>query len=510
MVTALDTEIAVLLRRITDLTKKLAAATDRDAQLELELELRRIRGQLADANKDRFGSSSERRGHDDTEPKPKPKPKKKPRGHGPTPQPQLPIDEITHALDDADCTCPKCAASLRVMANQFEETELISVVHVKYVLTKHKQQKYRCGRCGHIEAALGPKRLIPGGRYDLSFAVQVALDKYLYHLPLERQVRRMGRRGLRVTSQTLWDQLDALYLLLLPTFIALQARVLTSELLHADETTWRIMGKGGRHRSAKWWMWTLTSALGTVFSIQPSRGSEAARHVLQNFDGVLMADGYVVYASLEKALDKNGGVQIDLDGNPIPTPNYLLTGCWMHARRPFIRAEKSTPEVGHALDLIAKLYAVEAEAREAAGGDGAALLKHRRRLRKTKSRRIIEELKLWRDAQRPLPGTKYADGVTFLKNQWRPLIRFLDNPIIPLDNGEAERRIRGPVVGRKNFAGCQSERGARVAELLYSLLHSAVQQGVDPHAYLTAVISKAMTTPKCVLLPHQFAESLTK
>ena len=58
----------------------------------------------------------------------------------------------------------------------------------------HKQQKYRCGRCGHIEAALAPKRFLPGGRYDLSFVVQVALDKYLYHLPLERQVRRMGRR----------------------------------------------------------------------------------------------------------------------------------------------------------------------------------------------------------------------------------------------------------------------------------------------------------------------------
>ncbi|MCP4245406.1 MAG: transposase, partial [bacterium] len=232
---ALDTQVTVLLRRITELTRKLAAATDRDAQQELELELRRVREQLAAANNDRFGSTSERRDRTDKGNKNKgDKDKKKQRGHGPTPQPNLPIEEVIHPLDEADCTCPKCAADLRVMAHQFEETELISVVQTRYVLTKHKQQKYRCGGCGHIEAALGPKRFIPGGRYDLSFAVQVALDKYLYHLPLERQVRRMGRRGLQVTSQTLWDQLFALYLLLLPTFIALQARVRTSELLHAD------------------------------------------------------------------------------------------------------------------------------------------------------------------------------------------------------------------------------------------------------------------------------------
>lgn len=373
-VVALDAEVAVLLQRITELTKLLAAAKNRDAQLELELELRRVRERLAAANNDRFGTKSERRHQRD---KPA-KAKRKKAGHGPTQQPALPVHEVVHLLDQADCTCPKCAADLRVMANQFETTELISTVQVKYVLTVHKQQKYRCGGCGHIEAALGPQRLIPGGRYDLSFVVQVAIDKYLYHLPLERQVRRMRRRGLNVTSQTLWDQLHALYLLLLPTFLLLQARVRTADLLHADETTWRIMGKGKRGRSAKWWMWTLTGALGTVFNIQSSRGNDAARHVLQDFAGVLMADGYPVYASLEKTLDKTGGVQVDINGNPVPTPNYTLAGCWMHARRPFIKAEKNAPVVGRALDLIGDLYgsagsAVPSSARRTLPGHGPSV-----------------------------------------------------------------------------------------------------------------------------------------
>ena len=68
-----------------------------------------------------------------------------------------------------------------------------------------KQQKYvcRCGGC--VETALGPERALPGSRYSLAFAIKVVLDKYLDHIPLERQVRILERHGLVVTSQTLWD-----------------------------------------------------------------------------------------------------------------------------------------------------------------------------------------------------------------------------------------------------------------------------------------------------------------
>ena len=87
--------------------------------------------------------------------------------------------EVVHYLDDADCSCPQCGEDLRIMAHQFQTSELISVVQVRFVVELHKQQKYRCTACDHIDTALGPLKLIPGGRYDLAFAVQVALDKYL-------------------------------------------------------------------------------------------------------------------------------------------------------------------------------------------------------------------------------------------------------------------------------------------------------------------------------------------
>ena len=122
---------------------------------------------------------------------------------GPTAQPRLPIVEREFALDDADRTCPSCGGGLAPMKGQFEESEMIDVVEVSYELVKVKQQKYvcRCGGC--VETALGPERALPGSRYSLAFAIKVVLDKWLDHIPLERQCRILERHGLVVTSQTL-------------------------------------------------------------------------------------------------------------------------------------------------------------------------------------------------------------------------------------------------------------------------------------------------------------------
>lgn len=123
-------------------------------------------------------------------------------------------------------------------------------------------------------------------------------------------------------------------------------------------------------------------------------------------------------ASLEGALTKQGGAQVGIDGHQEVLTDYLLALCWMHARRPFFKAEKDTPQVGRALDLIEELYAVEAEAQEAAADDKVLLLEHRKRLREERSRDIILQLDLWRRSQRAIGRSLFADGLTFLENHW--------------------------------------------------------------------------------------------
>ena len=499
-IASLESENAILLRRITVLTYELATATDRDRQLALGLEIRKINEQLAERNKQLFGpSKTERRPVDAGE-----KPEKVPqRGHGPSKQTKLPVVAVPHVRAETETACPACHDAQPEMAGQTEDAEQITIIERKVVLCVHKRQKYRCATCGRIDTAPGPKPLVAGGRYTPEFAVAVAVDKYADHLPLERQVDRFARQGLVVTSQTLWDQLVLLYPILLPHYLQLRAHLLTQSVLGADESPWRVMGKG---RSAKWWTWVLVGEDAVFFRLAPTRGKAAARELLDGFSGVLSVDGYPVYTSLEAEF----GAQASLfqgEGSA-EMSGFLVVACWMHARRGFIKAEQNHPAAKEALALIAKLYRVEADADTIAKTTDEALVDARRRLRDNESRGIIAELQAWLVAQKPVPSLQLDKAIRYAVNQWPRLIRFLEEPRAPLDNGWSERAIRGSVLGRKNHYGAHSELGTRVAALFYSLMETCKLLEIDPITYLLEAVRRAQVDKEDVLTPHAWREEL--
>ena len=514
-VQAQDQLIASLMEQVTSLTRRLALATDRPEQLALELELQKVQRRLNDLNRERFGATSERRGRR----KRRKAAKKERTGHGPTPQPDLPRQEQLHLLDEADQVCPRCLPPrpLEPWQGQTQDAEEVTVVERTFKICVHKRQVYRCPDCDHIEVALGPDRMLPGGRYSLEFAASVAVDKFADAQPLARQARRMGEQGLVVTRQTLWDQLQALYVLLLPALLRLHATLLTCAVLHADETSWRLMRTGA---SKRWWAWVLTDDTLVYFLFASTRSQAAARQLLGDYDGILMADRYGVYESLEKARTRHGGPQQllalpDTPSQPLPTPDYTLAACWMHGRRGFIQAARHGEEAAEeVLDLIGELYAIEARAKERVADIAdrhehqIALLEARRVLRTTEARAILQRLRLWLDTVVTVPDLPLEDAVKWLDNGWTSLTRFVDDPRIPLDNGAAERAIRNVVLGRKTFAGSRSPKGAEVAALFYSLIESCRRVGVPARAYLIEAARQGLRDRSRGLLPTEYAEML--
>lgn len=173
---------------------------------------------------------------------PTPVPRRPQSGHGPREQPTLPTVEMRHELALDQRQCPACGGEVTEMAGQYETSERITTVKLTYQVEHHRRQKYRCACNGAVVTAPGPAQLIPGGRYAPEFAVGVAVAKYADHLPLERQVRMMARDGLRVDSQTLWDQMQALARHLEPTYAALGQRALAAPVINVDETRWPRLG----------------------------------------------------------------------------------------------------------------------------------------------------------------------------------------------------------------------------------------------------------------------------
>jgi len=169
-------------------------------------------------------------------------------------------------------------------------------------------------------------------------------------------------------------------------------------------------------------------------------------------------------------------------------------------------AKNRPDEVDGILKLIGRLYEVEARARDP--DEGWELLDWRGHLRKTESAAILEEIDGWLDDQNPLPRSAFGKAHAYLRKNWTRLSHFVENPKIWIDNNPTERTIRGPVVGRKNFAGCRSERGMDVAAMLYTIFETAKLCAIDPKDYLREVVTADIRNPGTVTMPSPIQEVL--
>jgi transposase len=476
-----------LAAKIAELLRELAEAKG-DSGFQ-QVRIAGLEKQLAKLTKQVFGPSTEQRpagaaddgtSEDDKSKDEKDKDEKKKRGHGPTKQPKLLVVDVDHTLEDADKTCPSCGGGLHEMKDQFEEAGEIDVLPMRFIYKNHRRQKYTC-TCGScVETALGPDKLVPGGRYSVDFAIYVVMSKYADHLPLERLVRMMARDGLVVTSQTLWDQIERLARIVDSVLPRLLSHILGHGVVGADETTWEMFDKKpGQGKS--WYVWVLRVDSAVYYAIRDGRGHEKVESLLATFAGVLMCDGYAGYVKLANKY-----------------PSVVLAHCWAHVRREFVETEKTSPALcGEVLDLLGKLYAIEKTCRAPEGEDLATA-------RDTKSRVVIDEIVAWvyKAVPKCLPESGLHKAIGYMLNMWPGLVLFLDDPSIPLDNNGTERAVRGPVLGRKNHYGSHSLRGTEVAATLYSLVESAKLNDLEPRLYLRVAVRAGLRS-ETVPLPHE-------
>ena len=501
-----EQELEKLTRRLQELTQRLAEATGQEAA-QLQEELDSLEDELAKHRKARFGQTSERRGRPDddeasarsTSGEDDEEQTTSQSGHGPTAQPELEVVEEVHELDEPDQTCPECGGQLEPIDGQFETTEEIDVVRRKYVVVEHKKQTYRCDCHQHIEAAMGPEKLVEGGRYSVGVAVDSAIQKYADHQPLARQVKRAERQGLKVQSQTLWDQVHALADALGPSYEAVSEAVQQVDVIGVDETSWPFMEAGD---SRKIWLWAARSRRGVVFRFDESRDAEAADALLEHFSGTTVTDAHGAYRRLKKLR-----AQPDLE-EPRAGPGPIeLAGCMVHARRKFFEADQTDSRAGEMLDWIAQLYAIEDTLERREDEKLEAFQARREQQRRQKAKPVLEKMRRWLETTEVLPSSRLGKAISHMQNRWQELTKFAEDGRLPLDNNATERALRQPIVGRKNYYGCRSKEGLRVAEVLYTLIGTCRILGVRPDAYLEKAALRAIrNTNQRALLPHELAD----
>ena len=463
--------------KLAEALKKLSEKNGAEAE-QLALELDILEKKHAAALQRAFGQKTERRGANGASTEGK----GKQRGHGRKEQPELPMEEIVHTLNVDDAICDACSRAMTPWNGNFEESLEIDFIEPRLIVKKHLRQKYRCTCGGCVKTAAGQTKLFPKARYSIDFAINIALKKYCYHLPLDRQRRELRRLGLEVTTtSTLWDYLSALAGLLKPAYIRLPEHILAQSVIGVDETTWRLLKTKVPGKSKTWWVWARRCEDAVHYTLDPSRGGAVAKKLLGSYKGTVLCDGYAAYESLAR---ENTGLE--------------LANCWAHARRELL-AHEGTPRADRAIRVIRRMYRLEKMAKELPPDELLAW-----RQRKTKP--LLEALFKWIAEQEIAPSNSLRKALRYIQLREKGLMRFLDDPKIAPDNNATERVMRSVVIGRKNHYGSRSERGTEVAAICYSLVESAELAGVNPHAYLREAVAAALDGVK-IPLPHEIASA---
>ena len=92
------------------------------------------------------------------------------------------------------------------------------------------------------------------------------------------------------------------------------------------------------------------------------------------------------------------------------------------------------------------------------------------------------------DAAKGLLHPAAAKVIATLSNEWDGLARHQDLPQLPLDNNTAERALRTPVIGRKNFYGSGAEWAAHLAADVWTVTATAARHDIEPLSLLTGYL----------------------
>lgn len=349
----------------------------------------------------------------------------------------------------------------------YDESFQIQIIERSYVKEVHKKYKYKLDPTvipdsdkEVIITANGHSGLLPGMNYSTDFVISVVADKYISHMPLERQTREMESLGLKgIKNSTLSRMAGLAAASLEPVQTEILKELKSSDLaLHLDETPWKIQDKNEKDG----YMWVVSNRYGSHYCFKPTRSGQVVQDFLSGYSGPVVTDGYGGYNILAEA-------------------NILQAFCWAHARREFIKIEDHDPTVKPILDDIDRLFEIE---REAVSFEDLA------RLRMEKSKSVTEGLrqKLLIEYPNSRPGSQKRKAIEYLSKRWDGFMLFLRDTRIPLSNNEAERTIRHAVVGRKNYYGSGNHAGADTAATLFTVIESCKKNDLDPRTYLSMAL----------------------
>ena len=341
--------------------------------------------------------------------------------------------------------------------------------------------------------------------YSEELRSQILTEKYVFHIPANRQIKRFKMDGLEMAASTMDDIIEGTCDIIEPLYRLQHQRVMKAMLLAADGSPIPVLDNE-KHKTVKQYMieyrsidtgipvFLSTPPMEGIKGVSNGRGRKIIEANLSEWTGqALMCDAYAGYDWVKKA-------------------GRVLCRCDAHARRKFESALKENPKLAKVgMMLHQQIYAVEEMIKAHEKETGQKMTADEKvQFRNDNARPLWDTLRLWcaKEIIDLTQETKIYEAMNYLLRHYDELTAYLDIADMPLDN--TERSIRDMVMGKKAYLYCRNYESVDRACIMYSLFGACKVLGKNPERWLTYVLKHIDTTPKedlHKLLPEEWEET---
>lgn len=354
-----------------------------------------------------------------------------------------------------------------------EVTEVLEVVSASFYVKRYVRPKYARPNGEGILIGTLPDRVIEKGIPSESVIAQLIVDKYVYGMPLHRQLDKYSKMGVRIPASSASDWVIRGGEQLKPLSELLSMVVLSQKYLQVDETPFKVLDRDHKNGIHQGYMWLYHAPVDrlVLFDYRKGRDRSGPKEMLADFKGIIQTDGYKVYDSLYGKHD-----------------TIHLTFCMAHARRKFVEALKDNEEqANHVLDEMQLLYSLEQQMRE----KGLDYLQ-RTQERKEHATPVLDRLGQWLEEHQysHRPTSPMGKAVGYTRSRWAGLSAYALHGQMEIDNNLVENAVRPLAIGRKAYLFAGSHKAAEMTAAMYSFMASCKKNKINEFEWLKDVFER--------------------
>ncbi len=372
----------------------------------------------------------------------------------------LPVERVDSLAVVKPDKCSCCAGPLSSHTLHPTRYQYFEIPPVKPIVHETQLHSGWCEQCqcwtqGQLPQGV-PTRMF-GPSVDATIGVLIGV----YRLSKRQVAAVMGSLfGLTMSVGAVIDSQQAVSRALEQPVKEARAFAEKQPVKNADETSWRENNKRA-------WLWAMVTSCVTIFVIQKSRATDAARELLGDVLGILCTDRYAGYSFW---------------------PTQLRQICWSHLIRDLTaisERDEESKRIGNALlEEAYRMFSWWHRVRE-------QTLK--RSTFQSYMRSLMPRVQELLEQGTLLDNRKSARTCKKILELYPALWTFVHVEGVEPTNNIAEQTVRHPVIIRKQSYGTQSEWGSRFIERILTVNATCNQQNRSVLDFVRQACESALT-----------------